>query len=173
MKNKYYVVESVYVGPNADTAQWLDFDHFEVTTDVPVTNMSGKVHLNGWLGTTNDISRHSHGEFVSEEDARRYVESYLQAEHGGWRENECDNPDHAVVAIYSLGAAVPITRDTLWVMIDEDRGERILVDTPDHRLKSLAYLYACDLRDDGYNVSYERVLDVMQDYRDNLDTGED
>ncbi len=173
MKNKYYVIESVYVGPNVDTEEWLDFDHFEITTDVPVTNMSGKVHLNGWLGTTNDISRHSHGEFVSEEDARRYVESYLQAEHGGWRENECDNPDPAVVAIYSLGAAVPITRDTLWEMIDRDLCERIDAIMTDTRLRHMAYDYACDLKADGYNVSHERVLDVMGDYRDNLDTGED
>lgn len=173
MKNKYYVVECVYVGPNPHSDGLVDFDYFEVTTDVPVTNMSGKVHLNGWLGTTNDISRHAHGEFETEEDARRYIEAHLLEHHAGWREDDCDYADPAVVAVYRLGSSCSMTQGLLWEMVDEDPDGRIGVDTPDHQLEQLAREYTDDLRTDGYNVSYERVLDVMQDYRDDLDTGED
>ena len=67
----YYVIESEYVGPN--TQGRIDSHLVTITTDAPRTNLSHEVRLDGWIGTTNDTSRHAHGAYTSEDDAREAV----------------------------------------------------------------------------------------------------
>ena len=84
----YYVIESEYVGPN--TQGRIDSHLVTITTDAPRTNLSHEVRLDGWIGTTNDTSRHAHGAYTSEDEAREAVAELF----GPCRESdEIDDPE--------------------------------------------------------------------------------
>ena len=68
---KYYVIEVEYVGCN-DTVADPMAHRVEICTEIPRTNMSGEPRADGWLGTSNDWSRHARGCYETLEAAREH-----------------------------------------------------------------------------------------------------
>ncbi len=69
---KYYLITTEYAGPNErDSAGEIIGDSREliICTTPGRTNLSKEIITNGWMGTTNNISRHAHGVCDSLEEA--------------------------------------------------------------------------------------------------------
>ncbi|MFA5559209.1 MAG: hypothetical protein WDA59_07140 [Methanofastidiosum sp.] len=101
----FYVIERNYVGPNPD--RYCDFD-FIVISKVPTfKNMSKEDCIEGWCGTTSDVSITAHGQYETVEKALETI----QQKFGEVREveNEEQNPD--IVAIFKPGKFAPITKE--------------------------------------------------------------
>jgi hypothetical protein len=62
---KLYVVTIEDIQSNDITS-----DYAVITTEAPRTNLSGEVRENGWLGTTNNNNRNSHGSYTDMDSAR-------------------------------------------------------------------------------------------------------
>ena len=104
---EFYVEELRYHGPNADDAAYIDFDRFEVTTQPTRTNMTREICLDGWLGTSNDVSRYAHGVYDSLAAAEYAVQNLLGDEYR--RDDEpSEFPD--VLAVYRIGRLPPDVR---------------------------------------------------------------
>lgn len=82
---KYYVVNRENVSPNALRSA-EEFWTVVIQTEPERTNSSHQIRIEGWCGTTNDMSVTAHGEFDSFEEAKTYVEENWT---GRWSD-ECD-----------------------------------------------------------------------------------
>ena len=72
---KYYIIESEYVGPiNNKIDMYKDTRVLSISTVPGKTNMSKEIKTDGWLGTTNDISLRAHGEYNTLDEARAEAE---------------------------------------------------------------------------------------------------
>lgn len=71
MKNndKYYVISSEDIGPNAEPLNEI----VTITTEPGRTNLSNEIKIDGWLGTSNNTSDRAHGEFDTLESAKKYI----------------------------------------------------------------------------------------------------
>ena len=75
MAQKFYVVSSEYVGPNpGETPEGTTMGIYRTPGK---TNQSHEERIDGWLGTTNDVSETAHGEFETIEEARQYIQKYF------------------------------------------------------------------------------------------------
>ncbi|WP_419627312.1 hypothetical protein [Thiolapillus sp.] len=154
---KYYIEEFRYCGPDARTDKYIDFDRFEVTTEPTRTNMSNEVCLDGWLGASGDVARYAHGVYDSLAAAEYAIQNLLGDEY---RRDDEPSDARGVLAVYRPGRLSPIADDALdqWlecsVHIIEDAGNMGLV--------GLAVALRCELEDDGYSVTMERMISALE-----------
>jgi len=66
----YFVVETNYVGPNKNQAQYIDGDTIEIRTSPAITNSGNEARTDGWCGTTNNWAVYAHGAYDTIERAR-------------------------------------------------------------------------------------------------------
>ena len=115
MKNeteKYYVVEVRWTGPDQNTRRYIDYDHYEVTTEPPRNNSEGSIQLSGWLGTNDDVASYAHGEYDSQAAAEYAIIRMLDGECR--RHDELDAAmELGVVALYRPGRYSPMSDDVL------------------------------------------------------------
>ena len=156
----YYVIESEYVGPN--TQGRIDSHLVTITTDAPRTNLSHEVRLDGWIGTTNDTSRHAHGAYTSEDDAREAVAELF----GPCRESdEIDDPD--TVALFRIGGLEPWGSEASvsWCWTSRDL---ITASTTDEEIYDEVGSCAEAAAADGVALAGEAVEEMLREYRDEL-----
>ncbi|GIV82736.1 MAG: hypothetical protein KatS3mg051_2090 [Anaerolineae bacterium] len=84
----YYIIETQYVGPSRYGINPITRHHYDITTEPGTTNMSHEIRTDGWLGTTNDWSRHAHGEYETLEKARKALLALLEDRHGEYHKAE-------------------------------------------------------------------------------------
>lgn len=173
--DRYYVVEVCHTGINCDSAQWADFDRWEVTTEAP-RNSDGAVQLSGWLGTTQDISRTAHGVYDTEVSACAAIQRILSDAEigadidavadlggppwlcaGGWRIDVAPSPDPAVCVVYRPGEHEPLTRDALRLRIMDAIHEGIPPDDVHVEVQRLAR----ELIAEGYNVPVDTIAPLV------------
>ena len=68
---KFYVIEYT-----DETSNDLNFDHVVISAEPARTNSSNEVRIEGWCGTTDDISVHARGMYDSIEAARTFNKAH-------------------------------------------------------------------------------------------------
>lgn len=147
----YYLITSSYVGPNPDDECFVDYDTIEIHTTPAITNMNRQECLEGWCGTTNDISIYAHGEYATLEAAR----DALISKHGKVRQIDKDDDDWPyddpeVLEVYKFGEypAEALERTESWAY--EIIDETITADTSDAEIDSLVESLERESNDEGY-----------------------
>lgn len=100
----YYIIETIYVGPNQNQDEYVDADRIEISTSPATANMSHEKRTEGWCGTTNDWSVYAHGEYATIEEAR----AAITEKFGEVRESDGDSfesDDEDVVETYKQVSA--------------------------------------------------------------------
>ena len=167
----YYIIETNYVGPNANQDRYADVDTIEIRTEPARTNMSREIRLEGWCGTTDNFSVHAHGEYPTIEAAREAI----AAKFGVVRDRdpegskfETEPGDTTIVELYKPGRYAPLVGEALtnwiWPGIKEDIG----ASTPRSRFSDLIDDYLDSLNDEGYTFDRARVEEMLEDRRNYL-----
>lgn len=102
---KFYVVECSNVGPNAP----YDFDHIGIFRTPAINNGDGSPCIDGWAGTTDDISIRARGEFDTIEAAEAkiaelYPDRRVAELDDGYDDGDC-------IALYRPGRYATMTRE--------------------------------------------------------------
>ncbi|WP_419625808.1 hypothetical protein [Thiolapillus sp.] len=151
---KYYIVEFTYSGPNRNDAEHVDFNRFEITT-TPPRHASGYICWEGWLSTSDNVTRFALGQY----DRLAAAEYRLQTGpllRQRYRRDPVDDLPPDVLAVYRPGRLPPMSDNALdqWlecsVHITADDGNRGLA----RRAVALRY----ELEEDGYSVTMGRML---------------
>ena len=151
---KYYIVEFTYSGPNRNDAEPVDFKRFEITP-TPPRHDSGVIRWNGWLSTSDHVTRFALGRYDSWA-AAEYALRTGPLLHQRYRRDPVDVLPPDVAAVYRPGRLPPMSDEALdqWledsVDITEDDSSMGLV----QRAVALQY----ELEEDGYFVAMERML---------------
>ena len=161
----YYVIETRYVGPDAD--QHVDDDTIEISTAPAETNMTHEPRTDGWCGITQDRSVYARGEYPTLEAAREAI-----AERFG-ETRVLDNPEwygsESTVEVCKFGRYEPLSRidtaDWAYSGIRED----IRADTTDERIAELAELYEAEANNFGASLHPDlqrMMIERRQELRD-------
>ncbi|WP_419625103.1 hypothetical protein [Thiolapillus sp.] len=154
---KYYLVEVTYSGPNRNDAEHVDFKRFEITT-TPPRHASGYIRWEGWLSTSDNVTRFALGQY----DRLAAAEYRLQTGpllRQRYRRDPDDDLPPDVLAVYRPGRLPPMSDNALdqWlecsVHIIEDDSSMGLV----RRAGALRY----ELEEDGYFVTMERMISAL------------
>ena len=157
---KYYIEEIRYNGPNADDAAYIDFNRYQITTEPTHTNLSGEIRLDGWLGTSNDVSRYAHGVYDSLAAAEYEVQNLLGDEYR--RDDEpSESPD--VLAVYRIGRLPPVSDEALGIWLQD---VDVPADADDAALRRQAKYQAFELEDTGVTASAARIWECLESLRD-------
>lgn len=180
----YYVIESKYVGPNQDQAQYCDVDTIGIYTTPGKTNMSREVKLEGWLGTTNDWSEYAHGEYETVEAAEAAIRA--KWEHvrdttpgGDSFLSVAQYPDDECVALFKPGQYDQMSSEATGDWCYEGLQTDITADTTDARIAELAKEYEAAANSEGYTLDsnitrfMENRRQELRDERDELEADED
>lgn len=168
---RYYVVKIDYVGPNQD--QHADDDRIEIRTNPARTNMSHEVKLDGWCGTTNDWAVYAHGEYVTEQAARDYIQETFgpvreDEEAGDYIGVDKDGEPIQAVAVFRPGKYIPMdaeaTGNYCWEGIKVD----IKADTTDEQIEALVEQYEAEVNEEGYTLDKRALSESMEARRDEL-----
>ena len=151
---KYYIVEFTYSGPNRNDAEHVDFKRFEITT-TPPRHASGVIRWNGWLSTSDNVTRFALGEY----DSLSAAEYRLQTGpllHQRFRRDPKENLPPGVLAVYRPGRLPPMSDEALDQWLEDS--VHITADDTHMGLVQRAGALRCELEDDGYSVTMERML---------------
>jgi hypothetical protein len=172
----YYIVEVRYTGPNPE--QHLNDDYYEIST-LPPRNMSHTICTEGWLGTTNNISRHAHGEFETLDEARAALDALTgdnYREPEDWEPyTQLDDDDETIepAEVRLIGKLVRLscseTREWAYQSVRDD----IHADTTDEQIEALVADYISNANDDGIAPDEDDLRALMVARRDELQTTED
>lgn len=175
-QQKFYIVETIYAGPNPNDSQYVDADTIKITSTPARGNMSGEIVTKGWCGTTNDWAVYAHGEYASLESAQSAVaEIFGETRYcdPGYNEFESDDPD--VVEVYKPGKYAPMssqeTADWSYECIESD----IQADTSDDQISELIKEYEAEVNSYGNTLDSdieEFMKKARQEKRDELFTVE-
>lgn len=161
--DKYYIVETIYVGPNPYDAQNIDADRIEIRTEPARANMSGEVLTDGWCGTTNDWSVYARGEYDTLADARKAVIDIF----GECRECELDEYHcGGVVEAYKEGKLTPMGENESGNWIHEAMRSEITADSTDDDIQAFFNGMQHYAEYEGYKLF--DVTDMVTEYRDLL-----
>lgn len=174
----FYVIETVYVGPNETDERYIDTHSFEISTRPAVGNLDHEPRTSGWCGTTNDWSIDAHGEFATQEAAENWIKEYLA--DIGCREDDMEDDDDPfdsdVVARYLPGRYAPLTPEHTqdWVNPALDEVTR---DTTDDEISVMVAQLVEDCRDEmeldpHVDTLREEIEDRRQEQRDELEDSE-
>lgn len=162
----YYIIETNYVGPNAD--QHIDVDLIEIRTEPARTNMSNEPRIEGWCGTTNDWSVHAHGEYETIEAAR----AALAEKFGEVRDlsNEdaytCHTEDY-VVETYKPGLYEPMSASATGDWLYPAMKTHIAASTTDEKLLDLLAWWETEVMSEGCTL-HPDAEDMMRGFRQEL-----
>lgn len=168
----YYIIETIYTGPNWDQDQHVDADRIEITTAPAIGNSSREVCIDGWCGTTDDWAVYAHGEYETLEEARdAIIETFgvvRDSDPGG---NSFESLDENVVEVYKPNKYAPMssqaTADWAYDGIQSD----IKADTTDERIEELVEEYEEEANRHGYTLDSDLegfMRDRRQELRDEL-----
>lgn len=162
--DKYYIVETIYVGPNPYGAQNIDADRIEIRTEPARANMSGEVRIDGWCGTTDNWSVYAHGEYDTLADARKAVIDIF----GECRECELDeyHPRGCVVEAYKEGKLTPMGENESGAWIYEAMRSEITADSTADDTQAFSDKMQHYAEYEGYKLL--DVTDMVTEYRDRL-----
>lgn len=163
----YYVIETDYVGPNHDQAQYYDADTWVISTSPATTNMSREVRTEGWCGTTNDWYVHAHGEFPTLDAARAAITERFGDDLREIDPDEVDAHDGDIVEAYKPGQYQPWCPEatSAWVA---GGGDAITAETTDEQIAALAVEYESIANSDGLSLHAETVIKDLTARRDEL-----
>lgn len=160
----YYVIESKYVGPNQDQAQYCDVDTIGIYTTPGKTNSSREVRLEGWLGTNNDWAEYAHGEFATLEAAKTRIEELY--EHTREQDTQ-DSYDEDLVELYKPGQYEQMSRQATADWCYEGIRADITADTTDGQIARLVGEYEDAANAEGFSLDGD-LMDMMSTYRQEL-----
>lgn len=146
----YYVIETRYVGANADG---VINSHRVAISETPARGNAGDrpVVVTGWCGTTNDWSEYAHGSFGTLEDARDYV-------CVRWPEFREVDADRGEVSRYLIGLermTADYTREWVW----DDAKRRVTATTTDEEIDRLVDEWATQAEHEAGDEAQGMALD--------------
>lgn len=161
----YYIIETVYVGPNQRSDEYCDADTVVISTLPARTNRSFEIRIEGWCGTTGGWATYAYGEYDTLEDARAAVVDIF----GAVRKDESEWPrDSDEVERYKKGEYEPVgmqtTADIVWPGIKVD----ITADSSDEEISRLVDAYEADANREGMTLMLDVVQDLMIERRADL-----
>lgn len=158
----YYVIEeTVVLNATADATTYF------ITTEPGTTNMSHEVRTEGWLGTTNDISRHARGEFETLEEARAKVFELCDDKY---REREISNYEECegVVESYYPGKYEPMDSESTGNWAYEGLRREVRADMTDAEIEALVEQTEQEANEQGYTLCTTTVEEIARELRDDL-----
>ena len=167
MEQKYYIIETNYVGPNKNQEGYVDTDSIVISTAPATANMSHEVRIEGWCGTTNDWSVTAHGEYENIEKARAAISEIFgdvrKANHDG---HEFESDDDDVVEVYRPGKYTPMSRESSANWVYESMSQDVDADTTDDEISVLAIEYEKSANSAGSTLG--DIDDILIEYRQAL-----
>lgn len=154
---KFYVLSSENVGPNADDNK--NSHTYWVSTEPGITNMSRQVKLEGWLGTTNDVTEYAHGEFNSLEEAKAWIEEELREEGFRIAEEDEDNPDTLIA--YIVGRYEEWTAEESRQWCYEGMKHQVTADTTDEQIDEMVKEWNTDCQREVDGTLDTRAVEKM------------
>nr|WP_319776016.1 hypothetical protein [uncultured Sphaerochaeta sp.] len=160
-KEKCYIIEENYVGPNQD--QHIDDDVIKISTDPARKNMSKEICLDGWCGTTDDWAVYARGEYESVEAAREHIkETYKDA-----REiDDFYDEGGLIKAVYKPGKYEPLCKEATGNFIYDSLKESVNASTTDAEISALVDDWEAAAHEEGYTLT--GAYDMAVAYRDVL-----
>lgn len=164
----YYVIETIYAGPDPSQDQYADADTIDIRTTPALTNLSKESRLEGWCGTTHDWAVYAHGKYATIEEAR----AAITEKFGTVRDSDLGEDDEyeyeGVVEVYKPGKYTPMssqaTEDWSYEAIQAD----IEADTTDERIDELVAEYEDNANSDGYTLDSDYLSELMEQRRQEL-----
>lgn len=168
---RYYVSSNSYVGPD----EGRDDDVVVISTRPCRTNSSHEERIEGWCGTTNNMSLTAHGVFESLAAAKTYAEDeildgdFREIYAGGEPEDADFFFDPDVVAAYRIGDAPTMTpsESVDWMLGFGDTD--ITKDTTDDQIVEMARSWSEEsVEHGGAKLDIDAVVLAAREYRDEL-----
>lgn len=151
---KFYVIESV------DTmGQDNRNDKVMISTEPARTNLSKEIRLEGWCGTTDNISTIARGEYGSIEEARAFIKANYPE---GVREMDFFNEEN-VVALFRVGRYEPMDLDATSAYVWDELDERITAESTDQEIEAIAVELEETANGDGFTLT--GVEQLAKDFR--------
>ena len=161
----HYITSSEYAGPNQD--EHSDDHTYQISTEPGRTNMSHEVRTDGWLGTSNDWAQYAHGEFETEEGARKEIKRLLS---DGFREIddiEDYHRDEGVIAEFRVGRYEEWGRETTGDWTRESISDNVTAETSDEQISRLVEEYESEANEEGGTL-WSGLEENMVERRDEL-----
>lgn len=168
----YYIIETIYTGPNWDQDQYVDADRIEITTTPAIGNCSREVCIDGWCGTTNDWAVYAHGEYETLEEARdAIIETFGVVRDSDPNGDSFESFDENVVETYKTGKYATMSRQATADWAYEGIKSDIEADTTDERIAELVEEYEEEANRQGFTLDSDLdcfMLDRRQELRAEL-----
>lgn len=154
--SKFFVVESRYDGPNERS----DADRIGIYLTPAVNNGDGAACVEGWAGTTDDVTTIAHGQF----DTIEAAEAKIAELYPFRRDADPDDPSGDCVAMYRPGQFATMTRSAtaewLYDAILELTGSET-----DNDLEAILSVSEANANDGGETL-HHLALTILIDSRD-------
>lgn len=165
----FYIIETVYTGPNQTQDQFVDADTIEIGTEPARGNCSGEIILNGWCGTTNDWAVYAHGEYETVEEAEDAVKRIFGPVHEEDANGDAfENRDESVVKVFKQGEYEPMSKEAAGNWLAAAIYEDIDATTSDDRIQELVEEYEGLANDEGYTIDSGDLQDLLEKRRQDL-----
>lgn len=135
----------------------------KITNKPARTNMSGEILLDGWCGTTDNVSVIAFGEYDSQAEAQAFIDQYF---NGDLRYTEWDENDGDIVAMYKLGKYEPMDLESTGSFIHDEMVERVTAETSDYELDDMVNEWEREARRNLGTLT--GAYDLAVEYRDGL-----
>lgn len=164
----YYIIETIYVGPNQTQDQYVDVDRIEISTSPAMTNLSHVERTEGWCGTTNGWFVYAHGAYATIEEARAAIaEKFGDVRNSDADGDSFESDDEDVVETYKVGKFAPVSRQATADWAYEGIQTDIEADTSDERIAELVAEYEAVANSNGYTLD-SALKGFMQERRQEL-----
>lgn len=168
----FYLIESQYVGPGQTEAGNLDRHTIGIYSAPARGNMSGEPIIEGWAGTTNDVSVNAHGRYETDDAARAQIARIV----GAVRDDETAADANAgdLIERYLVGRYEPMGRQSTGDWVADSLRADVTAATTDAQLAALAAEYGEAANAEGATLDGDLPA-MMQAFRDDLaaDSGAD
>ena len=135
----------------------------KITTEPARTNMGGEILMDGWCGTTDDVSVIAYGEYDSQAEAQAFIDQYF---NGDLRYTDWDENDGDIVVMYKLGKYEPMDREATGNFIYDSLVESVTADTNDYELNDMVNEWEREARRNLETLT--GAYDLAVEYRDGL-----
>lgn len=164
----FYIIKTVYVGPNQDSEKYEDCDKIEISTCPATTNSSKETCVQGWCGTTQDFSVHAYGAYSTIEQARATIaDRFGDMRNCDIDGNDFESDDEAVVEVYKFGKYIKMSSTTTAAWASDLILTDITAHTTDDRIAELVAYYETEANRFGYSLDSD-IDDFMIERRKEL-----
>ena len=164
---RYYIVETIYIGPNGDEDRFIDADTIEIRTEPAIDN-GDRIRKEGWCGSANDWSVYAHGEFRTLEAARSaLLEKFSPVRDADANGDPFEPMDLDVVEVYRPGQYAPMTSDATDSWSYPGLEEEITPEATDERITELVAEFTAELNSMGL-APHPKLREIMEEYRQSL-----